>query len=395
MKWNRKINNFLTAQLTNESVGEIFIHGDITDEECWWDETITPKSIKTALDDMGNVKEIKLHINSYGGSVFAGNCIINLIDAKRTASQSKVVAYVEGIAASMGSGIAMVADEIVMYDNALMMLHKPLTIAYGNADEMQKAIEMLDKAENTLVKNYMRHYKGTEDELRQILKNETWLDSDECLENGLCTRIEKSVNMVASAKGLKVGNILFNKDLQDKIKSKVKISEEVEEEEMIYNKNLESFGITEEIFNSMKPQEVIDKVCKETIVTPENVLTDEVVAKYLNVEKLDTVKDSATKIKELENKVDEQKKIVDSYNEMRQNIIDETIKMGVKAKGDKFDEEKWRNRFKDYELQEIKDYCEDWKDEAELALNAGNRVSDPEAKGNVVKKVNLEDMEGF
>lgn len=395
MGWTKKINNFLTAQLTNESVGEIFVHGDIMDEESWWDEVVTPKSIKSALDDMGNVKEIKLHINSYGGSVFAGNCIINLIDAKRTSTQAKVVAYVEGIAASMGSGIAMVADEIVMYDNALMMLHKPLSFAYGNADEMQKTIEMLDKAENTLVKNYMRHFKGAEDELRQILKDETWLDSDECLENGLCTRIEKSVNMVASAKGLKIGNILFNKELQDKIKSKVKISEEVEEEEMIYNKNLESFGITEEMFNSMKPQEVIDKVCKETIVTANDDLTDEVVAKYLNVENLETLKDNAAKVEKLENQIAEQKKIVDSYNEMRQNIINETLKMGVKAKGDKFDEEKWKNRFKDYDLQEIKDYCKDWEEEAQDVLNAGKRVSDPEAKGNVVKKVDIEDMKGF
>lgn len=377
-KWIKKINNVISAQLTNDSTGELFIHGDITDES-WWDDEVTPKSIKNALDDMGSAKEILLHINSYGGSVFAGNCIINLISAKKKAINCKVIAYIEGIAASMGSGIAMVADEIIMYDNALMMLHKPLSLAFGNANDFQKTIDMLNKAEETLIKNYMRHFNGTEDELRNIMSEESWFTSDECLENGLCTSIEKSVSIVASAKGFKVNDIVFNQRINDIIlNKKLKIDEE-KEDKMVYNKNLEQYGITQEKFDTMKPQDVIDKMCEMTISQPkEKELTDKEICDHLKVEDIEVVKNAILENETLKATILDQKLLVDKYEKMKTATIEDALKNGIKAKGEKFDNEKWSKRFAGYELEEIQDYSSDWKEEAELSLNAGKRVSEPQ-----------------
>src|SRR5699024_8786214 len=106
----------------------MYIYGDIADEK-WFDEDVTPKSIRDALSEMGAVKNLDIHINSYGGSCVAGNAIINILDNYRKKNGTSLNVYIEGIAASMGSGIASVGDKVYMASNSLFMVHRPSTIA--------------------------------------------------------------------------------------------------------------------------------------------------------------------------------------------------------------------------------------------------------------------------
>ena len=150
---NREVCQFIQAKADGKGEGELWVYGDITDDK-WYDTDVTPAGIRDALNDMGDIKTLNIRVNSYGGSVFAGNAIINIIASYKKKSSVKVHAYIEGIAASMGSNIPMVADYIYAADNALYMLHKPSTFAWGNANDLEKAKQTLDKAEETLINNY-------------------------------------------------------------------------------------------------------------------------------------------------------------------------------------------------------------------------------------------------
>ena len=208
---NREVCQFIQAKADGKGEGELWVYGDITDDK-WFDSDVTPIGVRDAIKDRGNISVLNIRVNSLGGDVFSGNAIISVIDSYKRKNNVKVHAYIDGIAASMGSNIPMVADYIYAADNALYMLHKPSTFAYGNANDLEKAKQVLDKAEETLINNYMRHFTGTEDELRQLLADETWLTAEEALAYGLCDEVIESVKVAASAKSIKYGTVDFARD---------------------------------------------------------------------------------------------------------------------------------------------------------------------------------------
>lgn len=243
-KFRKQLYDFMSLT-ANDSEGDLWVYGDIADDK-WFDNDVTPNTIRDSLNEMGNVGTLNLRINSYGGSTVAGNTIVNLIDNYKRKTGAKVHAYIDGIAASMGSGIAMAADYIFMAENAIFMVHKPFSIAVGNADDMEKEKEILDKVEDTLVANYMRHFNGSEDEMRQLMADETWLTADEALEYGFCDEIVPAVAVAASAKGIRINNQEFShEELKDRFK-------ETEVENVFeYDENLKDYGISEETFKTL------------------------------------------------------------------------------------------------------------------------------------------------
>ena len=400
----RKINDFITASSEEKTdVGELLIYGDIVDDK-WYDEDVTLKDIVSALKDMEGIKTLEIHVNSYGGSVFAGNAIFNVIDTFKAKTKVSVVAYIDGIAASMGSNIPMVADKIIMYENSMMMLHKPLTFAYGNADDFATQIEILNQAEKTIITNYMRHFNGTDESLREILSanggSGTWLTAREAMEHGLCSEIFEPVEMVASAKGLRINGVQHSTEVLNKIKDKypkIKIKDESEVDEMKYDKKLlDCYNLSEEDFGKMKSaDELIAFVCQDGVYTGLLEGHSIAISDEMTKEKFGglTVNEVAGKLEEVETlsaTVAGQKGIVEAYVKIKNATIEDAIKEGIRAKGDKFDEPKWRGRFENFELEEISDYKNEWGEEAEEKLNAGNRLSQPYAGGEP-KDVSMED----
>src|SRR5699024_3418157 len=112
----------------------------------------------------------------------------------------RVVAHVDALAASIASVIIMAADEIRMPSNSMLMIHNPWTFTIGNATELRKQADDLDRIGNSSKQSYLQKAgdKVSDDELQEMLDAETWLSADEAHEYGLCDVVEDSNERVAS-----------------------------------------------------------------------------------------------------------------------------------------------------------------------------------------------------
>lgn len=173
----------------------VYLAGDIVDERPldWWTgepmegDYITPKEVREIFEKIDE-DDIELHINSYGGSVFASISIFNYLK-----SLGKSITTInDGICASGASLIFMVGDERIMPENTMLMIHRASTFAWGNCNELREQADILEKLDNsTVMANYKNHFKGTDEELMGLIDKETWLSANECLEKGFCTEVKK------------------------------------------------------------------------------------------------------------------------------------------------------------------------------------------------------------
>ena len=147
-----------------------------------------------------NLKQINLHIHSPGGDVFDGIAIYNLLKNH----PANVTVYIDGLAASMASVIAMAGNEVIMPENAMMMIHKPWGIQGGDAEDMRKYADLLDKVENTLIPAYASKTGKTPEELAEMLSAETWLTAKECVEQGFADKLAEPLVAMASIKSRKL-----------------------------------------------------------------------------------------------------------------------------------------------------------------------------------------------
>lgn len=147
---------------------------------------VSAKELVTALDEMPpTVTEIHLHLNSPGGEVFEGIAIVN---ALRTHS-ARIVAIVDGIAASAASFIACAADETVMAPNSELMIHDAWGACVGNASDMRSMAEMLDHVSDNIASIYA-HKAGTAVAAwRTAMETESWYSADEAVAAGLADRV--------------------------------------------------------------------------------------------------------------------------------------------------------------------------------------------------------------
>lgn len=150
---------------------------------------LTASAISEALSDAADtpgIKKVIISIHSGGGEVFEGWAIYNAI---RNFKALEVTTRVDGIAASMASVVMMAPSVVEISRNAMVMVHKPSSYSWGNADDLRKAVEMLDKVEGVMVKEYVRRTNLKAEEVTQMLAKETWLTPEEALEKGFVTAI--------------------------------------------------------------------------------------------------------------------------------------------------------------------------------------------------------------
>lgn len=210
---------------------DLYIYGDIVDY-AWYEDDVSANDIRKKLNE-SNAKTINVHINSLGGDTFTGIAIYNLL--KEKSKTSRIVTYVDAIAASSASIIAMAGDEIIMPSNTLMMIHNCWTFGIGNANELRKTADDMDKIMDAVIQCYLSKVKISEDELRNLLDEETFLTAQEALEKGFCDKIQELsedsggqqnvlsslVNMVKTSKEPKIKvinetNIIVSNKIEEK-----------------------------------------------------------------------------------------------------------------------------------------------------------------------------------
>ncbi|MCT4404794.1 MAG: head maturation protease, ClpP-related [Leuconostoc pseudomesenteroides] len=177
--------NYFQMKATN-NVAQIDIFGDIVSEK-WFDEETSATSFRDALKELGDVSTINLSINSGGGSVFDGIAIYNMLKSHK----ATVNVYVEGLAASIASVIAMAGDTITMRSGSMMMVHMPWTLSQGNAEEMRKTADTLEKTGDSIVDIYSERTGIPSDDIRNIMNEETWLSAEEAVEQGWATKLDQ------------------------------------------------------------------------------------------------------------------------------------------------------------------------------------------------------------
>lgn len=183
---------------------------------------------------------MSLHINCVGGDVFEGMAIYNVLK-KRTA---RTTIYIEGIAASMGSVIALAGDEVVMAENSLFMIHNAWGGAMGEATEIRKTAALLDKISGEIADIYTKKTNLPYNRVKEMMDEETWLSADEAFNLGFIDSISDAIKVAAKYDVSKFKNIT-DKEIQNKL-----------------SVNLKSKKMTEELKNwfNAKVEEIITKV---------------------------------------------------------------------------------------------------------------------------------------
>lgn len=179
----------IRAQQEGEDSAEILIYDDIGYFG------ITPKDFVEDIKALGDVKNLTVRINSYGGEVFAGHAIYNFLQRHPA---NKTV-WVDGIAASIASVIAMAGDRVIMPDNAFMMIHRSWGLVIGNAEDMDKWAETMRKFDQSIIQAYQRRSNMSVDEIEQLMSDETWLTAAEAVAGGFADEISEPVQLAARA----------------------------------------------------------------------------------------------------------------------------------------------------------------------------------------------------
>jgi len=175
-KWVRnKAPDPENPNLTTEE-RELFLNGAIAGDDPWLDNDVTPALFKDELN--AGKGDITVWINSPGGDCFAAAQIYNMLRDYA----GKVTVKIDGIAASAASVIAMAGDRVLVSPVSMLMIHNPSTIAMGDHNEMEKAIEMLNSVKDSIINAYALRTGLSRSKLGKLMENETWMDANKAVE---------------------------------------------------------------------------------------------------------------------------------------------------------------------------------------------------------------------
>lgn len=176
--------NFYNLSKNDGKKAELLIYGEIGSG---WFSEVTAEIINEELKLIGEVEEIDVRLHSPGGSVFEGVAIYSALKNHK----AKINVIIDGYCASIATVIAMAGDSIEMGLGTTFMVHNPLTVTQGNADELKKMADTLNILGENMIDIYMTRFKGTREEMKKMMDEETWLDPQSALEKGFINQIGK------------------------------------------------------------------------------------------------------------------------------------------------------------------------------------------------------------
>ena len=184
MKNSKKFWNWLDVKNEADTPEErvLEINGEIASES-WFDDDVTPKLFKDEL--LSGNGPITIWLNSPGGDCIAASQIYSML----MDYAGEVTIKIDGIAASAASVIAMAGTKVLMAPTALMMIHNPMTLAWGDKSEMTKAIEMLDEVKESIVNAYEIKTGMSRAKISHLMDSETWMNANKAIELGFADDI--------------------------------------------------------------------------------------------------------------------------------------------------------------------------------------------------------------
>ena len=168
--------------IKNENGRTLYLEGPIA-EESWYGDEVTPKQFKADL--ISESGDITIWVNSPGGDVFAAAQIYNML----MDYPGKVTVKIDGLAASAASVIAMAGGEVLMSPVSMLMCHNPMTIAFGDTVEMEKAIAMLSEVKESIINAYELKTGMSRAKISRLMDNETWMNAKKAVELGFADGI--------------------------------------------------------------------------------------------------------------------------------------------------------------------------------------------------------------
>ncbi len=173
-------NNKIEIKNQTDESAELYFYGDICAENWqseWYKDDQAPSDVADFLSQLDGVSTVYVHFNSGGGSVTGGIAIKNLLKAH----PARMIGYVDGMAASIAGVILMACDEIHVYNSSIFMMHKPMSYVVGNADDMEKEIEVLNKCQEAITKTFLEKVKDgiEESTITDMINDETWLTGEQ------------------------------------------------------------------------------------------------------------------------------------------------------------------------------------------------------------------------
>lgn len=223
-------------QFTKEgNVANIKIYGDIVDE-VWSEGEVSATTFFNEVNALGDVTQINVNINSYGGSVSQGIAIYNQLKNH----PAKVTTICDGFACSIASVIFMAGDERIMNSSSILMIHNPWTMITGNANEFRKEADNLDKMGDLSIDIYMKATGLSYDEIKRMLDEETWISPTEALSMGFATSIvqEKTPSLISQSVKENLMKMICEKVVKKEITESSTIVEDNKIEEVVVEMKL-------------------------------------------------------------------------------------------------------------------------------------------------------------
>lgn len=216
----------------HENKATLHIFGDIVDDV--YDDGVCALSFAYELEQLGEVDSIDVYINSYGGSVAQGFSIYNQLKNH----PAKIRTICNGFACSIASVIFLAGDERIMQGASLLMIHNPFCMTMGNASELRKTADDLDKMAQVSIDLYCQATGLDESTIKDMMDKETWLSASDALELGFATNVEIKNEMDEPLRIVQsVRTNLINKILNDQ----QVMTQEEPQEEVAPNSALNSF----------------------------------------------------------------------------------------------------------------------------------------------------------
>ncbi|OCA97868.1 head maturation protease, ClpP-related [Clostridium beijerinckii] len=206
----------------NEESRTLYFDGYIA-QDSWFDDDITPKQFKSELTAFEG--DVIVWINSPGGDVFAASQIYNMLKEYN----GKVTVKIDGIAASAASVIAMAGNEILMSPVAMMMIHNPATVIFGDALDLQSGIDMLSEVKESIVNAYEQKTKLPRNKISKMMDAETWFSSNKAVELGFADKVLYEDNQEETTDGFIFDKVTVTNALMRKIPNQKQTQPKAEE----------------------------------------------------------------------------------------------------------------------------------------------------------------------